>query len=202
MGELRRRLRGAYVGGAGEWTREHVGRSITGEELAGVIASATPALVTDGTVRDLARNSVADRERSDCKPEPHVGQFQPVIRFVHGNEAGEDEEHRGNDEYRETKHLAPPSRTRVQRLAARLSDACAEALCCEPTSGAAGDRAVPCPAVSDEASGVRHLAAGPRLLRWLGPRRRAVPMAWGRRQVPPIAQAQRQAWQSSRRPST
>jgi len=34
---LRRRLRFAYVDGAEAWTREHIGRSMTEAELAGVL---------------------------------------------------------------------------------------------------------------------------------------------------------------------
>jgi hypothetical protein len=37
LDELRRRLRFAYVDGAQEWTRGNVGRTMTQEELAGVI---------------------------------------------------------------------------------------------------------------------------------------------------------------------
>jgi hypothetical protein len=37
LDELRARLRLAYVEGAEEWTREHVGRPMTGEELGRVI---------------------------------------------------------------------------------------------------------------------------------------------------------------------
>lgn len=37
MDELRRRLRLAYVDGAEEWTRENVGRQMTGDELGRVI---------------------------------------------------------------------------------------------------------------------------------------------------------------------
>jgi hypothetical protein len=35
--DLRQRLRLAYVDGAEEWTRENVGRGLTGDELGGVI---------------------------------------------------------------------------------------------------------------------------------------------------------------------
>ena len=37
MDELRRRLRLAYVDGAVEWSREHSGRRLTADELAGVV---------------------------------------------------------------------------------------------------------------------------------------------------------------------
>lgn len=37
MDELRRSLRLAYVDGAEEWTRQNVGRSMTPDELAGVL---------------------------------------------------------------------------------------------------------------------------------------------------------------------
>jgi hypothetical protein len=37
MDELRRRLRLAYLDGAETWTRSNVGRTMTGDELAGVL---------------------------------------------------------------------------------------------------------------------------------------------------------------------
>lgn len=39
--ELRRRVRLAYVDGAEEWSREHVGRQMTGDEFSGVIGRYT-----------------------------------------------------------------------------------------------------------------------------------------------------------------
>jgi hypothetical protein len=40
---LRQRVRLAYVSGAEEWTRENVGRSLTVDELKGVIATMPPS---------------------------------------------------------------------------------------------------------------------------------------------------------------
>lgn len=40
MGELRRRARLAYVQGAEEWTRENLGRVMTGDELERIIERA------------------------------------------------------------------------------------------------------------------------------------------------------------------